>query len=157
MSKELKKIEDEVMDRIRSGKVAMRPRIYFIVGSLLTFVGVILSIVSSMFFVGLIRFMLRAHGPMASYRLELLLSRFPWWAFALAVAGLFVGITLMRRYDFSYKISPTLFIVGCMVAIIIAGWLFDTLGFNDMLARRGFMRRYLQESGYPVGQGLRMR
>ncbi len=50
MSKELKNITETVMDKIRHGKIKMRPRVYFIIGSFLTFIGLVASILTSVFF-----------------------------------------------------------------------------------------------------------
>jgi len=56
MSKELKNITGAVMDRILQGKIRMRPRVYFVIGSLLTFIGLVTSMLTSVFLVGLMRF-----------------------------------------------------------------------------------------------------
>ena len=69
MSKELKNISDDVMSKIRQGKITMRPKVYFVIGSIFTFAGLVLSILTSVFLIGLLRFSLRAHGPMGEYRL----------------------------------------------------------------------------------------
>jgi hypothetical protein len=158
MSKELKNITEAVMDKIHHEKIRMRPRAYFVLGSILTFVGLIASILTSVFLIGLMRFSLRSHGPMGEYRLEQLLSSFPWWAPVIAVLGLIVGIWLLRHYDFSYKIDFKVIIIGITVAIITAGWLVDMLGLNDALLRRGpmqgMMKQYLQENNIQFEQGF---
>ncbi|MFA5792062.1 MAG: hypothetical protein WC884_03430 [Candidatus Paceibacterota bacterium] len=159
MSKELKNITGAVMDKIHQGKVKMRPRIYFIIGTLLTFIGLVLSILTSVFLVGLMRFSLRIHGPMGEFRLEELLSRFSWWGPVFAVLGLVIGIWLLRRYDFSYKINLKVIIVGFILAIVVAGFVLDMTGLNDTLLRRGpmrgMMKQYLQENNIEPGQGFR--
>ncbi len=86
---------------------------------------------------------------MGECRLNQLLSSFPWWMLVLAILGLIIGIWLLRRYDFSYKINFKIIIVGVIFAIIVAGWLIDMIGLNDILIRRGpmkgMMKRYFQE------------
>jgi len=141
MSKELKNISDSIMGEIRHGNLKMRPKLYFIIGSVLVFVSLILSALSSVFLFGLIRFSLRSHGPMGQYRFEQLLSSFPWWAAILAVLGLIIGLWLVRKYDFSYKINFKIVIIGFVTAIIIAGYLVDVLGLNDVFSRQGCMNR----------------
>ena len=158
MSKKLENISDIVMDRIHRDEVKMRPRIYFIIGSLLAFAGLVAAIFTSIFFVGLMRFALRAHGPMGGYRLEQILSLFPWWTPTLAVLGLVIGIVILHRYDFSYKSNFKIIIVGLIVAVIAAGWFVDMTGVNDLLLRRGpmqgVMMQYLQEGNIQPGSGL---
>ena len=157
MSKELKNITGAVMNKIHHGEIKMRPKLYFVVGSLLTFLGLVASMLISVFFVGLIRFSLRTHGPMGEYRLDQMLSSFPWWAVVVAILGLVIGIWLLRRYDFSYKINFKVIAISFVVAIIVAGWIIDMTGLNDTLfrqgPRQGIMRQYLQENNIQPGQG----
>lgn len=140
MSKELKNITDNIMDQIHAEKIKMRPRAYFVAGSILTFVGLVSSVVVSVFLVGLIRFSLRSHGKMASYKLDQILSSFPWWAPILAIVGLVVGIWLLRKYDFSFKVNFKVVIIGFILAIVVGGWIVDSIGLNDILIRRGPMQ-----------------
>lgn len=144
MSKELNNITDAVMSKIREGKIETRPKIYFILGSLLAFLGLVSSIVISVFLFGLMRFLSRTHGPLGEYRLEQLLSSFPWWAPVFAVLGLISGIWLLRRYDFSYKIDSKIVVAGFILAIITAGVLIDMTGVNDAWVRRGPMKWMMQ-------------
>jgi hypothetical protein len=157
MSKELKNITDNIMDQIHEEKIKMRPKAYFILGSVLTFVGLVSSVVVSVFLVGLIRFSLRAHGPMASYRLDQILSSFPWWAPVFAIAGLVMGIWLLRRYDFSFKVNFKVVIIGFILAVIVGGWIIDSVGLSDALIRRGpmqgVMRQYMQDNNIQGGLG----
>ena len=148
MSKELKNITGAVMDRIHQGKIKMRPRVYFVIGSLLTFIGLVASIITSIFLVGLIRFSLRTHGPMGEYRLDKMLSSFPWWLVLVGIVGFIIGILLLRKYDFSYKLNFKVIIIGFVLAIIVAGWVIDMAGLNDIIFRqkqkKGIMRTYFQ-------------
>ena len=138
------------MNQIHDQKIKMRPKVYFIAGSVLTFIGLVSSVVVSVFLVGLIRFSLRAHGPMASYRLDQMLSSFPWWAPVLASLGLIIGIWLLRRYDFSFKVNFKTIIIGFVLAVVVGGWVVDSIGLNDALIRRGpmrgMMRQYMQDN-----------
>ena len=77
---------------------------------LLIFLGISASIIVSVFLVSLTRFALRTHGPMGQIRLEQILSSFPWWAPVIALIGLFSGIYLLKKYDFSYRKNFGLFI-----------------------------------------------
>lgn len=158
MSKESNNIAGAVMDRIHQSKIKMRPKVYFGIGSFLAFVGLVFSIFTSIFLVSLMRFSLRTHGPMGEYRLEQLLSSFPWWTPIFAIFGLIIGIWLLRRYDFSYKINFKVIIIGIVFAIIVAGWLIDMAGLNNILLRRGLMqgmmRQYLEENNIQPNQGF---
>jgi len=150
MSKELKNITNIVMNKIHEGKIKMHSRMYFVVGSLLTFVGLVASVLSSIFLIGLIRFSLRSHGPMGEYRMDQLLSSFPWWIAILAVLALIIGIWLLRQYDFSYKIDFKIVLIVFVAVVMVSGWIIDMTGLNDVWFSRGpmprVMRQYFQEN-----------
>ena len=63
MSKELKNITESVMGQIHQGKIRMRPKLYFIIGSIFTFIGLVLSILTTIFLISFIRFSFLARGP----------------------------------------------------------------------------------------------
>jgi hypothetical protein len=74
-----------------------------------------------------------------------------------AILGLITGIWLLRKYDFSYKINFKVIVISFVVAIIVAGWVIDMIGLNDVLfrqgPRQGIMRQYLQENNIQPSQG----
>lgn len=145
MSKEIKNITENVMDQIHNGKVKMKPKIYFIIGSILTFVGLVSSFIVSIFLFGLIKFSLRTHGRMSQYRFDELVANFPWWTLVLAIIFLFLGIWLIRKYDFSYKREPWMIILGFVLVVIVSGWVMDMTGLNDRLFQRGLMKGMMQD------------
>lgn len=145
MSKELSKTTEEIMNKIHSRQIKMRPRFYFILGYIISILGLIFSFITSIFFISLTRFSLRPHGPMGEYRLEQLLSTFSWWMPLLAVFGLIIGIWLLRKYDFSYKINFRLLILGLIASVLITGFVLDMTGFNDFWLYRG-------QQGFGQGQ-----
>lgn len=147
MSKDLNEISQRVMKGIRSGELKMRSRLYFVIGSILVFIGLVVTTITSVFLVGLIRFSWRSHGPMAEIRFNQLASSFPWWAVILALVGLFFGVWLLRRYDFSYKHSFKVIIIIFILGVFACGWLIDVWGVNEIFyQRRGWRRIYCQEN-----------
>jgi uncharacterized protein YacL len=154
MPKEVKNITENVMEQINQGEIKMKPKTYFIIGSILTFVGLISSIIVSIFLFGLIRFSLRTHGPMGNYRFDQIISNFPWWTMLLAIGGLFIGILLIRKYDFSYKKNPLIIMLGFILAIFVAGWLIDISGFNDTLLLRGPVKGMMNNYSQNYNRGI---
>ena len=150
MSKKEINIQENVMKKIHENKISMKPKSYFILGSLFTFVGLIASVISSVFLISIISFLLKAHGPMAGYRLSLMISSFPWWIPVLAIVGLIFGIWNLLKYDFSYKTNIWIIIIGFIAAVIIAGWAIDRVGLDNIWLNqgpmRGVMRQYLQDN-----------
>jgi len=151
MSKNKIDISKSVMSKIEKGQVAMRPRWVFVAGTIALIAGVVGIYLLSVFLVSLVSFSLRTHGPMGEVRYQLLLSSFPWWAIGLAVAGLTLGIILLKRFDFSYKKHFVLVIFGFIVAVLISGWLADNLGIEKIWSKQGGMRRLYQQ--YDGGRG----
>ena len=156
MSKELEKIKNSVMDKIHRKEIKLKPKIYFIIGSIITFIGLVASLMTSVFLVGLIKFSLRSHGPMGQYRLDSLLSNFPWWTTILAIIFLFIGIWIMSKYDFSHKVKILHLIAGLILAVVIAGYFIDLIGINDTLSRRGpmqgVMRVYMRDNNIQINR-----
>jgi magnesium-transporting ATPase (P-type) len=159
MSKDIKNITEDIMNQIEQGKIKMKPKWYFIIGSIITFIGLVSSLIVSTFLFGLIRFSLRTHGPMGEYRLDQIISNFPWLTIIFAIVGLVLGIWLIRQYDFSYKTKPWLIITGFVFAVIVAGWTIDIIGVNDNLLKKGTMKgimhNYYQENNIQPGMGWR--
>ncbi|HAS80417.1 MAG: hypothetical protein UR25_C0006G0005 [Candidatus Nomurabacteria bacterium GW2011_GWE1_32_28] len=149
MSEELKNITNRVMGQINEGKIKMKPKIYFVIGSIFTFLGLVSSIIVSTFLIGLIRFSLRSNGRMAQYKFDQLLSNFPWWTAVLAILSLIIGIWLIRKYDFSYKIKSIVIISAFILSILLAGYVTDKIGLNDTLLfhngpMKGMMQNYIR-------------
>lgn len=155
MSQKKINITPEVMDKIRGGSVTMKPRIYFIAGSLLVFAGLIASFIVSVFLIALTQFSLRTHGPMGQYRLSQILSSFPWWAPFVAIGGIVACVFMLRKYDFSYKKNFVLIVAGFVIAVVVAGWAIDYFGLDNIWFRqgpmRGVMRQYMQNNGFRPG------
>jgi hypothetical protein len=136
----------------------MKPKWYFIMGSLATLSGLVGFSVVSIFFVNITVFSLRTHGPMGAIRYQQLLASFPWWAPFLVIIGLGFGIWMLKKYDFSYRKNFLFVILAFITAIIISGVCIDYLGINMVLSRQGTMRRFYQHIDsqnmqYPRGQG----
>jgi len=143
MSKKIN-IEKNIMSQIKKGELTIRPKIYFIIGSIFTFAGLVTSIVISVFFTSLIRFILKTHGPMGSYRFSQLLASFPWWALFVVGAGFIAGIYFLRKYDFSYKRNSWLVLLGFIFAVVIAGFILDATGLDNLWFRQGPMKGILK-------------
>lgn len=146
ISKEQKIVnfEKEVMSKVISGQIAMKPKWYFVLGTVFSIAGLAALSVASSFLINIVLFLLRKHGPMGQWRLETMLESFPLWIPILAIIGIILGLWLLKKYDFSYKKNFAVIIIAFIVSIIIAGFLIDKLGLNDMWSRKGMMRKFYQ-------------
>jgi len=138
------KLKEKIMSQVKTGKIVMKPKWYFMVGSLLLFSGLVVLSAGVMFLANITVFALRRHGPMVSWRLQMMMESFPWWAPVLAVMGIILGVRLLKKYDFSYKKNFSLIVISFVLATLLAGFLIDRLGLNDYWMRRGSMRRLYQ-------------
>ncbi len=136
---------EELISQIREGKIKMKPRWYFVLGSIFMITALIGLIISSVFLVSLITFSLKTHGPMGAIRFEQLLSSFPWWAPILTIIGFIIGIILLKKYDFSYKKNFILIIGVILISILFSGFLIDHFGFDNLWIQRGPMRGFYQK------------
>ena len=135
-------LEKTVMSKIIQGDINMKPRWYFIFGSILTLLGLLAAGISTIFLINLIFFSLRQHGPMGDWRLQLMIESFPWWILLLAIGGIISGIYLLKQYDFAYKKNFYLIAGAFIVAIILAAFLIDLTGINNLWFRKGPLRRF---------------
>lgn len=140
-----KQITTEVMAKVNSGQISMKPKWYFAVGSVLLVSGLAGITVGGVFLTNVTLFLLKKHGPMGQWRWEQLISSFPWWVPILALLGILSGIWLLRKYDFSYKRNFWWIMLGFVAVIVIAGWLVDQMGWNETWSRRGMMRGFYQQ------------
>jgi hypothetical protein len=127
------------MNRIHTDKIKMRPRIFFIAGSSLGFLGLVLAIVSSAFLISIIKLSLREGGRLANYKLEVLQSMFHWWIPFGALLSIALGVWLLHQYEFSYKKNFLLVSLGFILAVFIAGIILDVTKFNETILKRGPM------------------
>ena len=140
MSAPLKDISMDVMQKIESGQVKMRPRWYFVVGSVLALGGLVLSFVSSAFFFSILHLSLREGGRGMQWKLTTLQEMFHWWIPLLALTSLLLGIWLLRRYEFSYRRHFTYVIGSFVLAVLMASSLFVLTGAHETLTHQGPMR-----------------
>jgi len=137
--------EKKVMSKVTSGNITIRPKWYFIIGSIFSITSLIGLSIGSIFLINIILFLLRKNRMMGQWRLEVMINIFPWWIPILAIFGIVLGIWMLKKYDFSYKKNFFLIIISFVVSIIIAGFIIDNLGLNEIWSRRNVMRRFYQQ------------
>lgn len=146
-TKKIKKIDLEktVMQKVKSNEISMRPHWYFVLGSALSFIGLIGLSVIAVFLVNITLFLSRQHGPMGEAKFQTMINSFPWWIPVVAVVSIISGVFLLKKYDFSYKRNFWLVVLGFVVAIIVAGFVIDYSGLNETWSRQGPMKRFYQQ------------
>ena len=150
--------EKNIMAKVKSNEISIKPRWYFMLGSFLMLAGLVGLSIGAVFLTNLTFFLLRQHGPMGQWRLQQIYSSFPIWVPLLAVVGIVLGICLLKKYDFSYKTNFSLIVIGFIISIALTAVILDYSGLNDLWSRQGPMRRFYQQvegqnSTLPRGQG----
>jgi hypothetical protein len=92
-------------------------------------------------------FLIRKRGPGIG-RLNLMLDSFPLWIPVVAVLGIIAGVWILKKYDFSYKKNYRLIVYGFIISVILAAFMVDYLGLNDIWAKRGPMQRFYHQIEY---------
>lgn len=136
MVKEKKDLSKEIVKKIKAEKVKMRPKIYFILGSVLLGIGVAGALLFSIIFTNRAFFRLRVFGPFGNLAfgkagIGPFLSTFPFISLALALIGIGGGLYLLRRYEFSYKRSLISLLIGVAALVVTVGFVLDQVGFGE--------------------------
>lgn len=139
-------LEKTIMAKVKSNEISMRPRWYFVLGSVLTIASLAGLSIGVIFLTNLTIFLLRKHGPMGQWRLQQLITSFPLWIPILASLGMIFGVWMLRKHDFSYKKNFWLIVLWSVLSILIAAFAIDYLGLNDVWSRQGPMRRLYQQT-----------
>ena len=133
-------IRDAVMQDIETGKVTMKPRLYF--GALMALAG-LTSVAAGLtiaYLTSILYFWLRiltadtmAYG--ARSRLSEALTTFPWWILIAAVVLGAVAIMLVRRQGHMYKHRTSVLVLVLVVASLVLGVGFSALKIGQPYAQ----------------------
>lgn len=140
MSKTRKKtdLSRKVMGKIKKEKIRMRPRVYFVLESLLWGAGLAIVMISTIFLVNLVCFKLGVHRPLGYLRFGRLgikpfLFGLPWLIFLLITAGGMIIAVLVRRYDISYKWSFLSLSLSLLALVFTTGFILNSIGLNQRM------------------------
>lgn len=124
-----KDIAKKVMKKIKKDEVRMRPKSYFVAGSVLLALGLFATVVSSALFAHSAMFNIRTLAPFAYFRLGApgirpFLFAFPWLPVLISGSLIYLGVYFLKKYDIAYKKNLGLLIVGIIAAVLIGMGLF---------------------------------
>lgn len=134
-----------VMTKIKAKKVTMRPKLYFLLGSLFMGMGVAVIAFLAVIFVSMSIYHLRRFGPFGflwfgQFGWRPFITTVPWLWVVLAIGFVLVGLGLLKRYDFSYHHSVLGIAGGFVVSIMILGIVIDCGGVHERLEHRPELR-----------------
>ncbi|HMP85602.1 MAG TPA: hypothetical protein PKE08_02955, partial [Candidatus Paceibacterota bacterium] len=117
---------------------------------IMTLFGLLSTAILSVFFISFINFILRAKGPMAQMRVGQIITNFPWWMIIVVAISLWLGLKIIKKYDFIYKIDNKILLSIFLITTLLGGIFVDLSGFNRQFIKkggpmRGAMQRYLKD------------
>ncbi|PIS41502.1 MAG: hypothetical protein COT25_02755 [Candidatus Kerfeldbacteria bacterium CG08_land_8_20_14_0_20_42_7] len=130
-----KTLAEKISERITQQHLCMRPRAYFIAGSILLGAGLVATLLVAIFFVGVIVFRLRVNGAFTYLNGQggwaPFIDNVPWIPLAIALVGIGSGILIMKKFEFSYKHAFLGIAGGAVLSIGILGIVIDTVGLPE--------------------------
>ncbi len=142
MTDKLNNLKDDVLRKIRSHEVAMRPRMYFTLRVIALVVLTLMVFLLTLFLCNFILFIVRVNhhdallgmGPRGFFAF---VNIFPWGLFLLDIALLLVLERLLRQFSFGYRTPVLLSLLVAVILIVAAALAIDReSGLNDELLRR---------------------
>jgi len=137
MTKKQPQISQEVMDKIKSGDVKMKPGIYFtllstavIVTSL--FAGLIVAYLSSIVFLWIRITSADTMALGARGKLSDAIASFPWWSIVLIAILLYLTLMLVRKYGTFYRHRPITVLIVILVIALVVGFGFSYTGIGGL-------------------------
>jgi hypothetical protein len=145
MSKKIKDLNKEIMNKIHQNKIKMKPKYYFVLASIMTFIWLLSAVIVTTLSVSMIMFLLKAKGPGAGFRFQMMLDNFPIWLIVIAIISLAAGIWVFKKYNFTYKFNFKFLAIIFVLLIVLSSWLINVLGFTELFIKRGPMRQSMQK------------
>ena len=123
-------IQHEVLERIRSGKLRMKPRLFFILKTILVISITALILVISVWLASFISFGLRLSGNESLLGFGtrgslIFLTVFPWGLAIIDVLLVLLLMALLRRFAFGYRRSLLYLLALLIIGAVAVGLLFD--------------------------------
>ncbi len=131
-------IQNGVLEKIRDGKVHMRPRIYFVARFALTILIAVFALVISAFVISFVFFSVHESGEQfllgfGSKGILTFLLLFPWMSLLLDLVTLFVLEWLLQGFRFAYRISLLTIFLGIFACSTVLGILVNLTPFHGVL------------------------
>lgn len=135
-NKNKKDIKKRIMKGIKKNEIKMRPKIYFAIGSLFLILGVILSVILTSVFLHSFVFGIRRFAPFSYFRMGFpgfrpFFLTFPWISLVVCILSIYFGITLLKKYDISYKNKFSSLAIGLVVIIILGVFFLLRINFSN--------------------------
>ena len=141
MTKKSKDMSRDIVKQIKQKHINIKPKSYFVLGSVLFSLGISATFLLSIFFINLFIFKYRNLSyqfPLYPdyFHPRLILTSLPFSAVILSFIFLVTGIKFLKKSDMAYKFNPLLVALTTTLLILLAGFFLDQTGFNSRLGPR---------------------
>jgi len=127
-----------VMKEITDKKLQIKSPLYFIFGSAMLTIGFVCSILTTVYLINLVLYLLRIYVPFKFLDFGLIgiqpfIETFPWLHLVIAVLAIIIGIELLKQYDFSYHKNFLALVLIILISTVGIGFLLDQVGLNEAI------------------------
>lgn len=143
---EKKSIRNSVLEKIKNGHTAMKPKWHFILKTVLAGIGIIIVVLLTLLVASLIIFILRDNGgwfvPAFGMRgMGRFIISIPWLLVLACIAFIGVLELLVRKYSFAYR-KPFLYsIIGIIIFVIVGGVGISATNMHNRFSRLAMEKR----------------
>ncbi len=142
-------LADKISEQIKSHKIKMKPKTYFIFGSVLMGMGIAAAILVTVFFFGIIFHRMRVQAPLGYLGPGLgglvpFIQNFPWLPLIIALIGIVGGLYLIRKFKIGYRYAFAGIIVGFLLAVLGFGLIIDASGLPEKAQEFGAFNKFFQ-------------
>lgn len=136
---EQRSLADTILGDIRAQRIRMRPKMYFIAGSLLLGTSVGLALAAGLMSASIVSYRLHHHSPFGflffgPVGFAPFIAAFPWTPIVIAFLGIGAGAWLLRHhYALGYRHTAFGIGVGVCSLVIALGVAFDLLGLHQTM------------------------
>ncbi len=138
MNQDNKPLADQISEQIKSNKLKMKPRGYFVAGSLILGIGLAGVITIALFFIGVLVFRFRVHAPFEYLRfgsggLTPFFHNLPWAPFLISIVGIVAGLYMIKRFNIGYRHVFIGVAIGFVLTLTIFGLILDVAGLPEKI------------------------
>ncbi len=133
-------LHEKILEAIKDKKIKMQPKWHFWLRAGLVITGVLILMLTLLYLVSFIIFMLHQTGgwfaPSFGFRgwRDLLFS-FPWLLLLLSLIFIIILETLVKRYAFAYRYPLLYSVAGIMMFVLVGGFIVAATPFHDKLSK----------------------
>jgi len=149
INQQKKSINENILDKIRTGRVKMRPKIYFILKSIFIVFSISIIALFILYLISFIAFSMRASGvwyllPFGFPGIKATLSLLPWLLILLGIVLIIVLEILVKHFTFAYRRSVLYSLLIIMTLVLLGSFVIGKTKLHS-----GFFQR-AQEGHLPA-------